>query len=133
MNWTCKILASVVASMLALPAWAASSTGYGQGGRTRDYAVIVQQHDQSGELFRITGHCQSACTMFLAIRNVCVEPGARLLFHAGQNAIATDRMFNSYNAALRSYLTASRAMETAKFHTISGRDMIGKFGYRRCP
>ncbi len=94
---------------------------------------MVQLHNQTGELFRITGHCQSACTMFLAIRNVCVEPGARLLFHAARNPIGTDRMFNSYNAALRNYLTANRAMETAKFHTISGRDMISKFGYRRCP
>ena len=133
MNWAVKILASVVALILALPAWAASSTGYGQGGSTAGYASMVQLHNQSGELFRITGHCQSACTMFLAIRNVCVKPGARLLFHSARTPIGTDRMFNSYNAALRTYLTANRAMETAKFHTISGRDMISKFGYRRCP
>ena len=133
MHWTCKISAIVIASILAVPAWAASSSGYGQGGSTAGYARMVQLHNQTGELFRITGHCQSACTMFLAIRNVCVEPGARLLFHAGRTAAGTDRMFNSYNAALRSYLTANRAMETAAFHTISGRDMISKFGYRRCP
>jgi hypothetical protein len=47
--------------------------------------------------------------------------------------IATQRMMNSYNAKLRAYLTAKGAMETPAFHTVSGNDMIGKFGYRRCP
>jgi hypothetical protein len=95
MHWTCKISAIVIASILAVPAWAASSSGYGQGGSTAGYARMVQLHNQTGELFRITGHCQSACTMFLAIRNVCVEPSARLLFHAGRVPAGTERMFNS--------------------------------------
>jgi hypothetical protein len=71
--------------------------------------------------------------MFLAARNVCVEPGARLLFHAGDNEVATRRMFNSYNAKLREHLTAIKAMETPRFHTIAGGDMIASFGYRTCP
>ena len=120
-------------SVLATPVLAATSTPWSKGGKTKDFAVDVQRYRQSGELFRITGHCQSACTMFLALRNVCVEPSARLLFHAGDNAAATSRMINSYNGKLRSYLTANRIMESAAFHTISGRDMIGRFGYRACP
>jgi len=44
---------------------------------------VIQQYNASGERFRIESHCQSACTMFLSIRNVCVTPGATLLFHAG--------------------------------------------------
>ena len=44
---------------------------------------VIQQYNASGERFRIDSHCQSACTMFLSIRNVCVTPGATLLFHAG--------------------------------------------------
>jgi hypothetical protein len=71
--------------------------------------------------------------MFLAIRNVCVEPGARLLFHAGRRPAGTARMFNSYNARLKSYLSARRVMESPTFHTVSGRDIITKFGYRPCP
>jgi hypothetical protein len=126
------VLGAVVACFSA-PAFAASSAGYGKGGRTKDFAVDVQRYDQSGELFRITGHCQSACTMFLAVRNVCIESGARLLFHAGDNALATSRMVNSYNAKLRSYLAANHVMESPAFHTISGRDMIQRFGYKACP
>jgi hypothetical protein len=117
----------------AAPALAATSSPYSKGGRTRDFAVDVERHRRSGELFRITGHCQSACTMFLALSNACVEPSARLLFHAGQTPEGTRRMFDSYNARLRSYLTANRIMESPSFHTISGREMINRFGYRACP
>ena len=42
-------------------------------------------------------------------------------------------MINSYNGKLRSYLNAKRVMESPAFHTISGRDMIGRFGYTACP
>lgn len=128
-----RICLSVTVLCLAGPALAATSSPYAKGGRTKDFAVDVEQYRQSGELFRITGHCQSACTMFLALRNVCVAPSARLLFHAGDNDTATRRMMNSYNSKLRGYLTARRVMESPAFHTISGRDMIGRFGYRACP
>jgi len=40
---------------------------------------------------------------------------------------------NAYNERLRSYLVANHAMETLAFHTIPGRDIIDKFGYRACP
>jgi hypothetical protein len=128
-----RVAIALTALALAPPAHAASSAGYGKGGRTKDFLPLVQQYNGSGEQFRITGHCQSACTMFLAIRSVCIEPSARLLFHAGENDLATSRMFNSYNGRLKAHLTATKAMETAKFYAISGKDMISKFGYRACP
>jgi hypothetical protein len=121
------------AVVVSVPAIAATSAPYAKGGRTVEFAQDVEKFRRSGEQFRITGHCQSACTMFLALPNVCIQPNARLLFHAGAQPIATQRMMNSYNAKLRAYLTANRAMETPAFHTISGSDMINKFGYRRCP
>jgi hypothetical protein len=132
MRVRCEIWLAAAALCFATPVLAASSTPYAKGGRTKDFAVDVQRQDQSGEPFRITGHCQSACTMFLAVRNVCIEPSASLLFHAGNNATATSRMMNSYNSKLRAYLVANRAMETPAFHTISGSDMISKFGYKAC-
>ncbi len=116
----------------AAPALAATSEPYARGGRTREFAVDVQRYRQSGEPFRITGHCQSACTMFLALRNVCVEPSAQLLFHAARTPEGTRRMFNSYNGRLRAYLTTHRVMDSLAFHTISGQDMISRFGYRAC-
>ncbi|WP_424630321.1 hypothetical protein [Bradyrhizobium sp. SYSU BS000235] len=76
--------------------------------------------------------------MFLSIRNVCVSPGATLLFHAGgnrQKGISpgyTQQMLSTYNAALQQYVTANHFMDTFDFHSISGRDIIKRFGYRAC-
>jgi hypothetical protein len=111
---------------------AGSSAGMGGGGRPEPFLAIVQQYNQSGEPFHITGHCQSSCTIFLGIRNVCIEPGATLLFHAAHQPRTTGIMRGSYNSALSAYLDAHHALETGAFFTISGADMIGKFGYRRC-
>ena len=99
---------------------------------------VVQQYNASGERFRIDSHCQSACTMFLSIRNVCIRPGATLLFHAGGTRLAgvspgrTQQMLSTYNAALRQYVTDNHFMETLAFHPISGRDIIRRFGYPAC-
>jgi hypothetical protein len=128
-----SIWLSAVALCLVVPAVAATSTPYAKGGRTKDFAVDVERYRRSGELFRITGHCQSACTMFLALPNVCIETNARLLFHAAKIPDGTRRMLSSYNSKLRGHLIANRIMESPAFHTISSRDMINRFGYRACP
>jgi hypothetical protein len=109
-----------------------SSMRFGMGGRTGQFGQVRQQMEATGQAFRIEGHCQSACTMFLKLRNVCVDPNAELLFHAGSNQKATQQMLNSYNGSLRSYLVANHYMETTTFHTISGQDIIRRFGYRAC-
>lgn len=109
------------------------------GGQFTRFDPVVAQYNASGELFRITGHCQSACTLFLGIRNACVERAAELLFHAGHNrqreitTSATNHMLAAYKPKLRSYLVSNGYVKTLDFHTISGADMITKFGYRECP
>ena len=135
-----------VTSVAAAPAYAdgsVSSLGMGMG--ARDYAAfqrfesVIRQYNASGERFRIDTHCQSACTMFLSIRNVCVEPGADLAFHAGGNMrsgvinpVRSQQMLNTYKPALRRYVTANHFMDTFEFHAISGADIINRFGYRAC-
>src|ERR1700745_747368 len=103
------------------------------------FLAVIQQYNASGERFRIDSHCQSACTMFLSIRNVCVEPGAELLFHAGGDRAkgiispsVTKKMLSFYNAALRSYVPANHFMDTLEFHSISGSEIISRFGYPAC-
>jgi hypothetical protein len=118
---------------------AATSEKFGMGGWIRDFQPEIDRANASGELFRIKGHCQSLCTLFLGLRNVCVERSAQLLFHAGHDrqrnihAGSTQRMLNAYNASLRRYLVNGHYMETLAFHTIAGDAMIDKFGYRECP
>ena len=129
----CLLLLSTSASV------AGTSEGYGGGGPFAIYDPIVARHNASGELFRITGHCQSSCTLFLGIRNVCIERGAQLLFHAGHdrrmNVLpwAVRHKMNHYNSRLRRYLAAGHYMETVQFHTIPGSALVDKFGYRECP
>jgi hypothetical protein len=120
---------------------AGSSAPYGGGGPMAKFDAIIAQYNASGEPFRIEGHCQSSCTMFLAIKNVCVDPNATLLFHAALSAHERDHapypernahMASHYNAGLRRFVLASHYMDSFTFHAVSGRDIIRKFGYRRC-
>ncbi len=125
------------ASLCSL-AMAGTSQGYGMGGAFAPYDAVIAQANASGELFRIQGHCQSACTMFLGIRNVCVERSSTLLFHAGMDRkvitpAATARMTNMYNASLRNYVESNHFMDTRTLHPIPGSAIIDKFGYRECP
>ena len=126
--------ACCIATTLSAAAHAqTSSAPYAMGGSTKQFAQVRDQIARSGQLFRIEGHCQSACTMFLKLNNVCVDANAELLFHAGKHAFATQLMLDSYNSKLRSFVMANHYMDTPEFHTISGRDVIEKFGYRQCP
>jgi hypothetical protein len=124
--------------LVSSPALAGSSQPYGKGGWIAQFQPVIDQYNASGELMRIEGHCQSLCTLFLGLRNVCVVRSARLLFHAGHdrqrniNAGSTARMMSAYNAPLRQYLTAGGYMDTLAFHTIPGSTMIDRFGYKQC-
>jgi hypothetical protein len=135
--------AAVAAISLLLAAGAAlaagTTTGFEMGGNYRRFDPVVSQYNQSGEPFRIDGHCQSSCTLFLAIRNVCISRSATLLFHAAHDRTGaasptnTQHMLAAYNPQLRAYLVSHHFMKTLAFHAISGSEMIAKFGYRECP
>jgi hypothetical protein len=136
-----SLCAAALAVALTSPALAdGSSLPYGGGGRINPGGIIAK-YNKSGERFRIEGSCQSSCTMLLAIKNVCVDPGATLKFHAalfpneaGQKPPPKRQaaMLASYNAKLRNYLVKGGYVETFDFHSISGADIISKFGYRSC-
>lgn len=136
-----RMMVAIVTVLLAVTAAqaAGSSRGLGAGGRFINYDPIVAHYNQSGELFRIEGPCQSACTLFLGIRNVCIERSAVLRFHAGTNRSGvvnrrdTNHMAAAYNGALWHYLSEGHHMDTREFYAIAGNDMIRKFGYRECP
>jgi hypothetical protein len=119
-----------------------SALGMGMGARPGEmgrFDAVVQQYNASGERFRIDSHCQSACTIFLSIRNVCVTPNATLLFHSGGdmranriNPASTQHMLDAYNSALRQYVLDHHFMDTFAFHSISGREIVSRFGYPAC-
>ena len=136
-----KSVAALVGALLMISsaAPAATSEKFGMGGWIQDFQPEIDRANASGELFRIRGHCQSNCTLFLGLRNVCVERSATLLFHAGHdrkrniNAGSTQRMLSAYNASLRQYVLDNHYMDTLAFHAISGSMIIDRFGYRECP
>jgi hypothetical protein len=137
----CGALAFVTAAASA--EGSVSSLGMGMGARDArafaEFEAVIRQYNASGERFRIDSHCQSACTMFLAIRNVCVTQNATLLFHAGGsvrkgkiNPDTTARMLAKYKPSLRKYVTDNHYMDSFEFHSIPGSVIISRFGYRAC-
>ncbi|MGD9837983.1 MAG: hypothetical protein AB7F72_04605 [Afipia sp.] len=132
----------ILSAVLPSSASADTSDRFAMGGWIEKFQPAIDRANATGELFRIRGHCQSNCTLFLGVRNVCVERGARLLFHAGHgrgpnrhviNAGSTQRMLNAYNARLRQYVVANGYLTRLEFSTISGARMIDEFGYKECP
>lgn len=123
-------------ALVSSSAFAGSSAGYGNGGPLQPYQAMIAKANASGELFRITGLCKSACTMFLSINNVCVERSALLKFHSGNPTApfsVRQTMAATYNGALRSYVEEHHFMDTPAFHSIPGSAIIDKFGYKECP
>jgi hypothetical protein len=131
----------VAASVLSISgAKAAGSSGPYSNGGAIGAPQIVAQYNHSGEPFRIEGYCRSSCTMLLGIKSVCVDPNATLAFHAAilsptqtPTPQANSRMLSFYNSKLRQYVTQNHFLDSWEFHTISGADIIQKFGYRQCP
>ena len=133
------IAAGLVLASTAAMAAPGSSVGYEDGGSYYTYKSVVQQYNASGELFRIDGICQAACTLFLAIKNVCIGPNARLMFRAAsenrrRHEQYTRLALEHYSPSLRSYLIGQRVMDQwEKFHSVTGGDLVSRFGYRKCP
>jgi hypothetical protein len=139
------VAGSAIALALA-PASAAlaegSSMGHGDGGRFAVYYPIIAKYNKSGELFRIEGACRSACTLFLGIRNVCVDPKATLAFHGGPDSkthkvgpdtSSTRGMLAAYKPKLRRYLLDGHHLDSSQYHELAGAVLIDKFGYVACP
>jgi hypothetical protein len=114
-----RALAVLVFVLISSSSFADTSERFGKGGWYKDFQPEIARANASGELFRIKGHCQSLCTLFLGQRNI--------------NAGSTQRMLSAYNPKLQKYLIDNHYMETLAFHTIPGSRIIDTFGYRECP
>jgi hypothetical protein len=58
-----RVLAVLAFVLISSRAFAATSEGFGRGGWYKDFQPEIERANSSGELFRITGHCQSLCTI----------------------------------------------------------------------
>ena len=132
------------AGLSGIPASAAegSSVAHGEGGYVPDFVAIVRRFNATGDPFRIEGICKSACTIFLGIRNACVERSATLMFHGGHDIAenvtgpgtrSSRAALYRYNEPLRRYLLDGHYLDTDAFHNLPGSTIIDRFGYRECP
>jgi len=136
------VIILLTAAGTAAPALAdGSSKPYGGGGRFAVYFPVIAKYNKSGETFRIEGVCRSACTLFLSIRNACVDRTAFVSFHAGPDRVtkkwnasssSTKTMLAAYKPELRSYLVKGHHVDSARYHTLRGATLVDKFGYREC-
>jgi hypothetical protein len=105
-----RALAALALVLISSTAFAATSERFGRGGWYRDFQPEIERANAQRRTVSHQGHCQSNCTLFLGLRNVCVERSATLLFHAGHDrqrnihAGSTQRMLSAYNAKLRKYV-----------------------------
>jgi hypothetical protein len=89
---------------------------------------------------QIVGHCESACTMYLGARDVCVTPDARLIFHGPSwygipmarvdFDVASRYIAGHYPASLSAWF-----METGRFgrYGIDGSEIIANGWAKTCP
>jgi hypothetical protein len=140
-KWNKRVRGFLPAAALLLaaaPAMASTSRGFENGGYFTRFDPVVAEFNETRRPFRIVGLCQSACTLFLSIRNVCVERSARFEFHAGSDGkgnilrAASQHMLNAYNPKLRRFVIEKGYLETLEFSAISADDIIDKFGYTEC-
>jgi hypothetical protein len=112
--------------------------GVHPGGDVQEHVRAMLQADARGCAVRIEGVCASACTVFLGARDVCVSPGARLMFHAPtvvrgdpeMRAFFVDYLSAWYPEPLRSWFRGHVA-DSGRDHWVSGAELI-RHGVREC-
>ncbi len=103
------------------------------GGDVRQYAAQTYAYIRSGREVRLH-ECRSACTLALAVPNVCVYPDGVLRFHKAYNPITraandgvSDAMMVAYPPAVRERLGAL----TRQYKSLTGSELI-RLGVRDC-
>jgi hypothetical protein len=103
------------------------------GGDVRQYAAQTYAYIRSGREVRLH-ECRSACTLALAVPNVCVYPDGVLRFHKAYNPITratndgvSDAMLTAYPPAVREKLGAL----TRRYKSLTGSELI-RLGVRDC-
>jgi hypothetical protein len=111
------------------------------GGNIRAYAAEVSRLNRSQSVKVISGVCASACTMYLGVKKVCVEPDAEIWFHAAQlpgdnrpDPLGSLKMLSYYPRKVRTWAIQTGALEKTEWdgaNVLTGRQLIN-MGVARC-
>lgn len=90
------------------------------GGQVIKYAIKAKKLTKADTKIRISGLCDSACTLYLSVpsKNICIKPGANFGFHraygstARANQTATNYMMGKYPSWVRSWIRANGGLST---------------------
>lgn len=102
------------------------------GGRVAEYDARWAENARRGVSVRITGPCQSACTVLLGHiprSRICVMPDARFGFHLAKLPQATARLWSAYPADIKAWINAHGGLQ-ADFVWMGAPDVFKYF--RRC-
>ena len=106
----------------------------------KDVGGYVDQYDRQTSLYFQTNRevrlheCRSACTLALALPNVCVYPGSQLKFHKAYNPETKDANDSVSDAMMAAYPVAVRqrlGQLTRNYKVLTGSELI-RLGVRDC-
>ena len=94
------------------------------GGSLYHYAWKISAAAQDGSKVRLRGHCQSACTLYLAMppEQICISPSARFSFHLPYgasrtaNQMAAEYMLRKYPQWVRNWIAAKGGLSNRMIH-----------------
>jgi hypothetical protein len=124
---------AVLLCLLAAPAAAETIDVYdNHGGRVVEYNARWAGLAARGVSVRITGPCQSACTVLLGHiprSRICVMPNASFGFHLALVESATRTLWNAYQSDIRGWIKAHGGL-TKQFIWMRAPDIYRYF--RKC-
>ena len=134
----CTVLLAGTLSVVMPVLWPAAvcvARGFADaGGNIRAYAAEVSRLNRTGSVKVISGVCASACTMYLGVKKVCVEPDAEVWFHAAHlpgddrpDPLGSLEMLSYYPKKVRAWAIRVGALERTEWdgvNVLTGRQLI---------
>lgn len=114
---------------------------FDMGGSLQARQTKIRKMRHQGQRVEIRGRCYSACTMYLGLQNVCVDPDAVLGFHGPRGALGalpqdafehwSRIMSRDLRKPLQSWFMMQARYVTRGVLFVSGSKLI-EMGYARC-
>ena len=145
MKFTTHTLAAFLIALSACAPSYAIVSHDDPGGSVPQRVAQIERLKASGERVEVTGkYCNSACTMYLALENMCTTRNTAWGFHGPSSGLPglplahheferwTMVMAEHYPQPLRRWFMEEARDELIGVTRISGADMIERYGVEEC-